>query len=130
MNTIELKLNRRTTVDFINAAPIDVVLHRPHTTRASNPRGGITTDDGNDEELPSQRFRILHTPPRRRRAENSPPNASIGEIPFAKDNLMCRWDADVKIGDWFEWNGARYTITYVFVDNTYEIICNLANTDQ
>jgi hypothetical protein len=130
MNQIELKINRRNTLWFINSAPIDVEFHRPRSTRADNPRGGLSTIDDGDEVLPPQRVRILHTPPRRRRLENSPPNVSIGEIPFAKDNLMCRWDADIQIGDWFVVGDQTYKVTYVFADNTYEIIANLANTDQ
>lgn len=127
-NATELKLNRRNTLAMIDAAAIDVVIHRPTHTRAGNTRGGVTQLD--DEVLPSQRFRFLRAPPRRRRQENEPPNQSMGEIPFAKDLLMGRWDADIELGDWFEYLGAKYTITYVFWDKTYETIANLANRSQ
>ena len=128
MNAVELKLKRRNTLQFINAEPIRLSLNRPVTTRANNTRGGKTQLE--PTTVAPQTFRILHQPPRRRRQENTPPNASFGEIPYAKDQLMGRWDMDVEAGDWFEWQGATYEVTYVFHDNTYEIIANLANTSQ
>jgi hypothetical protein len=126
-NDIELIVQKRNTLAFIASAPVTVSLIRPQSEREED-RGGI-------RQLPPitldpQTFRINHAPPRRRRKENQPPNASLGEIPFAKDNLMGRWDADVELGDKFTWLGVEYTVTYVFWDRTYETIANLGTTDQ
>jgi hypothetical protein len=126
-NAVELKIQRKNTLAFIASAPVTVQLTRVPVERNED-NGGLRHLP--PVTIPEQTFRILHAPPRRRRKENQPPNLSMGEIPFAKDNLMCRWDADVLVGDTFTWKGVEYSITYVFADNTYEIICNLANTDQ
>lgn len=126
-NAVELKIQRKNTLAFIASAPVTVELVRVPVERNED-NGGLRRLE--PITLEAQTFRILHAPPRRRRKENQPPNASMGEIPFAKDNLMGRWDADVLLGDQFTWQGVEYTITYVFADTTYETIANLANTDQ
>lgn len=127
MNAVELKINKKNTLAFIAAAPVTVALSRPQSERNED-NGGLRQLEA--ITLEPQTFRILHAPPRRRRKENQPPNATLGEIPFAKDNLMGRWDADVEEGDTFTWLGVEYLVTYVFADRTYETIANLSNTDQ
>jgi len=126
-NAVELKMQKRQTLAFIGSAPITVALTRPVVERNED-TGGLRQVE--PLVLAPQTFRILHAPPRRRRKENDPPNASMGEIPFAKDTLMGRWDADIQAGDLFQFNGVDYSVTYVFWDRAYEVIANLATTDQ
>lgn len=132
-NTIERKMQLRQTRAMIEAQPLMVILHR--TTQVKNARLGL--EQVADGELEPQKVRILHAPPRRRRKENTPPDAALGEIPFAKDTLMGMPDLDVQKDDWFEildervpTKKIRYTVTYVFWDKDYETIANLATTDQ
>lgn len=126
-NAVELKIQRKNTLKFIASAPVPVALVRQPVERNED-NGGLRQLTPITLEV--QTFRILHAPPRRRRKENQPPNLSMGEIPFAKDNLMGRWDCDVELGDTFIWQGVEYSVSYVFADRSYETIANLANTDQ
>jgi len=123
-NPNELILQRKNTVAYIEAAFADIVLHRrtPH----KNERGGA---DITPTVLAPQRMRVLHGYVGRRLEQAMPANQSMGHVPFAKDVLIARWDADVKAGDWFMYNGAEFTVSYVFDNNSeFETLANLAST--
>lgn len=125
-NQAELVMQRRQTMAMIGAAPLTVKLRRKKYNR--NERGGI--DSAGVEELPEQTFRILHAPPRRRRLENNPPDESIVEYPYAKDYLLCRWDADIKKDDEFDAEGVTHKVTYVFISRPYEVTANIETLEQ
>jgi hypothetical protein len=123
-NINELILHRKNTVAYIEAGFEMVVLHRrtPHR----NERGGA---DITPTVLPPQRMRVLHGYVGRRLEQAMPANQSMGHVPFAKDVLLGRWDADVQVGDWFMHNGAEFSVSYVFDNNSeFELLANLAST--
>jgi hypothetical protein len=52
-------------------------------------------------------------------------------VPYAKNVLIARWDADVKRGDWFVENGREYQVDYVFSNNReFELLANLTDTAE
>lgn len=122
----ELVLQRRQTMAMIAAAPLTITIRRQLYTR--NERGGL--DDGSVVKLPEQTVRILHAPPRRRRLENNPPDESLAEYPYAKDYLLCRWDADIKKDDVFDAEGVTHKVTYVFISRDYEVTANIETLEQ
>jgi hypothetical protein len=117
----ELKVQRKNTLAYIEAAYSDIVLHRrtPH----KNQRGGA---DISPTVLAPQRMRVLHGYVGRRLEQAMPANQSMGYVPFAKDVLIARWDADVLVADWFEIDGVEWSVSYIFSNNReFELLANL-----
>jgi hypothetical protein len=120
----ELVTQRRNTLSYISAAYDNIVLHRKHISK--NIRGGTSS---NEVSLDPQRMRVLHGYVGRRKDQNAPNSPSMGEVPFAKDVLIARWDADVKRGDWFVLDDVKYEVSHVFTNNSeFELLANLTNT--
>lgn len=122
-NVNELTIQRKNTVAYIEAAFSDIVLHRriPH----KNERGGA---DITPTVLAPQRMRVLHGYVGRRLQQAKPADITLGYVPFAKDVLIARWDADVRPGDWFDLNGIEFTVSFVFDNNReFELLANLSN---
>jgi hypothetical protein len=125
-NPIELVIQRKNTVAYIQAAFSDIVLHR--RTAYKNERGGA---DITPTVLAPQRMRILHGYVGRRANQNAPNDDSMGVVPYAKNVLIARWDADVKRGDWFVENGREYQVDYVFSNNReFELLANITDTAE
>lgn len=125
---VEQHLQRRATAEFISSHPIKVQLRRTLKIRDTELRGG--TIETSDPDIPEQTFRIAHGPPRRRRLENNPPNPTHGDVPFAKDLLIGRWDANILAGDEFSVGDVHYRVSYIFQDRDYETVANIESLTQ
>lgn len=125
---VEMRQQLRVTEDFISSDPITVAFERSVVERDTLHRGGLITQPVHT--LPEQTVRISHSPPRRRRLENNPPNETFAELSFAKDMLIGMPDLDVRIGDEFVHNGIRFKVDYVFQDRAYETVVNIDTMSQ
>lgn len=125
-NKGELITQRRNTLSYITAGYDDIVIHRKNSIR--NIRGGT---DSNPQVLAPQRLRVLHGYVGRRKEQNAPNTASMGEIPFEKDVLMGRWDADVQRGDQFVVDNVEYQVSHVFTNcGEFELLANLTVVEE
>lgn len=122
---VERMMQLRATREFISSAPERVSFVRKEVIRDTEDRGGLAQTS--ERTLDPQTIRIAWSPPRRRRLENSPPDATFLELSYQKDILIGMPDLDVQQGDRFirELDGVEYEVNFVFEFRDYETICNI-----
>lgn len=113
----EINVLRRQTEQYIKQNRTDVVLVRH--TKVSDGAGG-TKSIGDQFQL-AQMVRIIQndeTVATERRTVD-------GESVRPTLNMLCAWDANVQVGDQFEWNGFINEVVYI-TDMRYELTCEVA----
>jgi hypothetical protein len=122
----ELVMQRRQTRAMIECDPSNILLHREENHR-NNLTGGTHTIP---VDLPEQKGRMLYGYIGRRGRMNEPENETLMRVPYAKDTLLMRHDADVERGDDFVLDGVTYRVSYIYENREYETLCNLENTGE
>lgn len=121
MKTVSaIDAQREITNTYLEDAGFDIVLNRPVKSRT--PSGGLTTDSVT--VLPAQRFALPNAQTGLRRSPEAP--ADVGEISSYNMTLLGYYDADVEENDYFELDGERYRVDFVFPDRyraQYETLC-------
>jgi hypothetical protein len=103
ITALELEIQRKITVAFINADAETILLAR--TTKVNDGAGGFTMVSGN---VTNQVFRLIP------QADKTPIGMSNdGDQEQVKFMVMGLYDADIQKDDWFSFNGEEYRIRAV-----------------
>ena len=117
--SMELRMQRKNTLAFIEASPVDIALTPQAEQRT--PSGAVALVDGSLR--PVQRFRLIpmsHT--------ERPVNATSGAAGTAGGvqrkydmTLLGTWDSEIQENDyWYDGNGQKYVVDAVIPYNGYE----------
>jgi hypothetical protein len=117
--SMELRMQRKNTLAFIEASPVDIALTPQAEQRT--PSGAVVLTDGSLR--PVQRFRLIpmsHT--------ERPYNATSGAAGTAGGvqrkydmTLLGTWDSEMQENDyWYDDNGQKYVVDAVIPYNGYE----------
>lgn len=117
--SMELRMQRKNTLAFIEASPVDIALTPQAEQRT--PSGAVSLVDGSLR--PVQRFRLIpmsHT----ERPHNATSGAAgtAGGVQRKYDmTLLGTWDSEMQENDyWYDDNGQKYVVDAVIPYNGYE----------
>jgi len=118
--SMELRMQRRNTLAFIEASPVAIALTPQTEQRTAS--GAVSMVDGS--QRPVQRFRLIpmsHT----ERPQSSTSGAGIGSGGSQRKydlTLLGNWDALIAPNDyWVDANGQKYIVDAVIPYNGYEV---------
>jgi hypothetical protein len=107
---------REQTKRFIDENPTDVVF--THNTPVSDGMGGHTTTP---TPVPAQTVRIIQAVS----AQSSERRTVSGEMTTPDMKVLAEWDADIEMGDTFEWRNLPVEVIWV-VELPYEKTAEVA----
>ena len=121
MDRVELLMRRRNVQAFIDADPIQLVVHRkPAPTR--NPETGGYVQSADVPPLPTQKARIVQNV---RRYTSGIVNAEAGDIPNSEYRLIGMHTLNLEKEDTFVWRGENYKVLGIHearIESTYAAI--------
>lgn len=117
-NRTEVRVQRRLTKELIKAETAEISLVRPTLTKTAG--GGLKKDF--DTNLPVQRFRLVPFKKRLTQMTRDTPDGNIINLAYV---LIGEHDADVKPGDYFEWEGGMYDVISIEPNVSYRVAANI-----
>lgn len=103
MNAVQLKMQRRVLMEYIDTDPVWISFRR--YPRVDDDAGGWRK--GPVQNVPAQKFRLV---PYKRRLTNLTDHTADGDIPNVQYSLVGTPDTDVQRWDEFTYNGAEYKV--------------------
>lgn len=120
VNRTETRMQRRLLKAFLDAEPADIELQRP--TFVKTPAGGLKATVP-AKTLSKQRFRLVPFKKRMTKITRDTPDGNIINLEYV---LIGHHDADVKPGDYFEWNNQMYDVVSLEPRDDYRIAANIS----
>jgi len=122
-NRQETRVQRRLLRKFVDAEPADIVLFRP--TMTGTVAGGLVK--GTPTPLAAQHFRLVPFKKRLTQITRDTPDGNIINLAYV---LIGEWDADVKPGDYFEWENGVYDVLSIEPNRSYRTAANITYRGQ
>jgi hypothetical protein len=122
-NATETRVQRRLTKKYNDAEPASISLIRP--TIVITAAGGKKKDT--KIPLPAQQFRLVPFKKRLTAITRDTPDGNIVNLAYV---LIGEHDADVKPGDYFEWDGGMYDVISIEPNRSYRTAANVTYRGQ
>lgn len=117
-NQTETRIHRKLTREFINAEPQRIKILRPNLVQT--PAGGLTKSD--PHPLEEQTFRLVPFKKRLTKMTRDTPDGNIINLEYV---LIGEYDADVKPGDYFEFETGMYDVISIEPNRAYRTAANV-----